>query len=149
MIGRGHLRILLPQLYGQFRVTFQADPPAVFRQVKRANILPATLNTHAVSLRGSLRWPRVWPGSNHGSHRCSLFITFGSKSFILSDLSCLVSWTQADEEIPHHGIAYGNANFNTSFPGCFHYCRYCNFYIVNIRLLKNRIGNILIQILVV
>ena len=36
---RSNLRVLLPQLNGQFRITFQADPPAIFRQVQQSKHL--------------------------------------------------------------------------------------------------------------
>jgi len=32
--------VLLPELDGQFRIAFQADPPAVFRQVEQGKHLP-------------------------------------------------------------------------------------------------------------
>jgi len=34
MPGRCNLGVLLPQFYGQLRVTFEADAPAVFRKVQ-------------------------------------------------------------------------------------------------------------------
>ena len=37
---RRNFRMLLPQFNGQFRVTFQADFPAIFRQVQQCKHLP-------------------------------------------------------------------------------------------------------------
>ena len=39
MIGRCNLGVLLPKFNGQFRITLQADPPAIFRQVKQGKHL--------------------------------------------------------------------------------------------------------------
>jgi hypothetical protein len=40
MIGRSHLRVLLPQFNGQLRVTFQYKTPAFLRQVQECKHLP-------------------------------------------------------------------------------------------------------------
>jgi len=40
MPGRCNLRVLLPQLDGQLRVTFQGDAQAVLRQIEQGEHLP-------------------------------------------------------------------------------------------------------------